>query len=218
MTALSSPGSQGLARRLVLRLLQVLTIVSVVIGIRWIVTGHVNVIALQLFFTGVGVGLFGACGLVSDDLGRRRPSVWSRLGVISALIGGSLVIVTVWGVFVLPVVWRALGACFFIAFAGVRGSLIHAVGHRSIGVRQLALLGVTLTMALGVMLSVRGLSPLGFKLFGIAALVETGAVLSMLIRRASHASNNNVDSNTDSNVDSNTDNDLDTTDKSNQTR
>ena len=188
MTALSSPGPQGFARRLVLRLLQVLIVVSVAIGIRWIITGEVNLVALQVFITGIGVSVFGACGLVSDDLGRRRPSVWSRLGVISALIGASLVVVTVWGLFVLPVVWRGLGACFFVAFAGVRGSLIHAVGHRSIFWRQLALLGVTLTMTLGVMLSVRGLSPLGFMLFGIAALLETGAVFSMLIRRADRSS------------------------------
>ncbi len=185
MTPLSSRGSQGLARRLVLRVLQVLVIMTVAVGIRWIATGEINLVGLQVFATGIGVGIFGACGLVSDELGRRRTSVWSRLGVIAAIFGASFVVVAVWSLFVLPVFWRALGVCFFIAFAGVRGSLIHAVTiERSTFFRQLALLGVTITMTLGIVMSIKGLPPLCFKLFGVAALVETGAVLSMLLRGA----------------------------------
>ena len=90
MTPLSSRGSQGLARRLVLRVLQVLVIMTVAVGIRWIATGEINLVGLQVFATGIGVGIFGACGLVSDELGRRRTSVWSRLGVIAAVFGASV--------------------------------------------------------------------------------------------------------------------------------
>ena len=66
MTPLSSRGSQGLARRLVLRVLQVLVIMTVAVGIRWIATGEINLVGLQVFATGIGVGVVAGVQGVAD--------------------------------------------------------------------------------------------------------------------------------------------------------
>ena len=183
MTAAASPPPR-LARRLVLRLLHVLVLAAVAVGVRWLLTEHITLPGLQLFVTGLGVGVFGACGLVAEDLGRRAPNVFARLGVLASIIGAVLLALGVWTLLPLPSLWRTVGACFFIAFAGVRGSLVAVVGRTASARKQVALLAITTTMSLGVLLCSGRLPSFGFTLFGIAALIETAAVMSILIHRA----------------------------------
>jgi hypothetical protein len=180
--AASTPSS--LPRRLLLRLLHVIVLAAVAVGIRWLLTDHITVPGLQLLVTGFGVGVFGACGLVAEDLGRRTPTAFARLGVLASISGAVLLTVGVWTLLPLPSLWRTVGACFFIAFAGVRGSLVAVVGRTILVRKQLALLAITITMTLGVLLCSGRLPSWGFTAFGIAALIEAAAVMSILIRRA----------------------------------
>jgi hypothetical protein len=183
MTAAPTTPS-SLPRRLLLRLLHILVMAAVAVGIRWLLTDHISLPGLQLLLSGLGAAVFGTCGLVAEDLGRRVPNVFARLGVLASIVGAVLFAVGVWTLLPLPGLWRTVGACFFIAFAGVRGSLVSIVGRTTVVRKQLALLVITISMTLGVLLCSGRLPSWGFTLFGIAALIETGAVMSILIRRA----------------------------------
>jgi hypothetical protein len=182
-----STPAPGLVRRLLLRVLLVLVLVAVAIGVRFILTGHISEGGAKMLLTGLGTGLFGACGLGADAAGRRLPSLWSRLGPLAAIAGAALVVVGIWtGAWSQPWWWRAVGVCFVVAFAGLRGALMRAVVVDGLGaaLRAIALFGVQLSMGLGVMSCLRDLSPAGWKLFGIAVLVEAGAAVAMLAARA----------------------------------
>ncbi|HEY1097871.1 MAG TPA: hypothetical protein VGF99_03045, partial [Myxococcota bacterium] len=55
------PPRRPLSRQLLLRLLQVLVLMTVAIGLRWLITGEVSLIGLQIFISGLGVGVFASC-------------------------------------------------------------------------------------------------------------------------------------------------------------
>ena len=188
MTDAATTSEPGFVRRLLLRLLLVLVLVATAIAVRFIMTGHISEGGAKMLLTGFGTGLFGAFGLGADHAGRRAPSLWSRLGPLAAIVGAALIVAGVWAeLWNQQWWWRAVGVSFVVAFAGLRGALIRAVVVDGLGaaLRAIALLGVQLSMSLGVMSCLRELSPGGWKLFGIAVIVEAGAAVAMLAVRAS---------------------------------
>jgi len=191
MTDAATTSEPGLVRRLLLRVLLVLVLVATAIAVRFILTGHISEGGAKMLLTGFGTGLFGAFGLGADHAGRRAPSLWSRLGPLAAIVGAALIVSGVWGeLWSQQWWWRAFGISFVVAFAGLRGALIRAVVVDGLGgaLRAIALLGVQLSMGLGVMSCLRELSPGGWKLFGVAVVVEAGAVVAMLAVRAAAGS------------------------------
>lgn len=170
-----------------MRLLLVAVLMSAVVGVWWIITGRISPSGARLLLNGIGLGLFGAFGLGAQQAGKRTPSWFARLGPAAAVLGAVLWILGVWfdaweSVFW----WRAFGITFFVSFAGMRGALISAADVKEQGkvFRALALASVSLTMALGVLLSLWGLGAFGWRLFGVGSIVEMAAVVAVLIHRA----------------------------------
>ena len=186
MTEIST-APPGLLHRLVLRVLLVAVLMSAVVGVWWIITGRISPSGARLLLNGVGLGLFGAFGLAAQQAGKRAPSWFARLGPAAAVVGASLWVLGVWfDAWEAVVWWRASGIAFFVSFAGMRGALISAADVKDQGrvFRALALSAVSLTMALGVLLSLWGLGAFGWRLFGVGSIVEMAAVVAVLVHRA----------------------------------
>ena len=191
----TSTTQRGFVQTLALRLLTVAVLVSAAVGVWWIVTGRLNEAGARLFLNGLGLGLFGAFGLGAQHAGRVASSWFAQSGPAFAVTGAALWLLGVWfDAWNLPLWWRALGVSFFVAFGCLRGSLIAAadVSDRGRSFRGLALSAVTLTMGLGVLLSVWGLGALGWRLFGVGSIVEMAAVVMVLIHRAPPAKGDDV--------------------------
>ncbi len=183
----TSTAQPGFFHRLLLRLLLVAVIVSAAVGVAWIITGRISPAGARLLLNGLGIGLFGAFGLGAQHAGKKTPSRFSRLGPVAAVLGAFLWLLGVWcDAWTAELWWRALGVCFFLSFAGLRGALIAAadVDERGLVFRRIALMAVGLTMLLGVVLSVHQLSMMGWRMFGIGALIEMTAVVAVLIHRS----------------------------------
>ena len=177
----------GFLHRLVLRLLLVAVIISAAVGVAWIITGRISPAGARLLLNGVGIGIFGAFGLGAQHAGKRTPSWFSRFGPAAALLGATLWLLGVWcDAWTSELWWRVLGLSFFASFAGLRGALISAadVEVRGFVFRRIALIAVAFTMGLGFVLSAHNLSDLGWRLFGIGALIEMAAVVAVLIHRS----------------------------------
>jgi len=185
MTETSTP-PPGLLQRLVLRLLMVAVLISAVVGVWWIITGKISESGARLFLNGLGIGMFGVFGLGAQHAGKKTRSWFARLGPAAAVVGGGLWLLGVWfDAWNAGIWWRALGVAFFVSFAGLRGALIAAadVNARGVLFRSLGLAAVSLTMGLGVLLSLWGLGELGWRLFGVGSIVEMAAVVMVLIHR-----------------------------------
>ena len=183
----TSTSQPGLLQRLALRLMLVAVIVSAAIGVAWIITGRISPAGARLLMNGIGIGLFGAFGLGAQHAGKKTPSWFSRLGPVAAVVGALLWLLGVWfDAWNSELWWRVLGIAFFVSFAGLRGALISAADVEARGAvfRRIALMSVGFTMGLGILLSVNDLSSLGWRLFGIAALIEMASVVAVLIHRS----------------------------------
>jgi hypothetical protein len=183
----TSTSQPGFLHRLVLRLLLVAVIVSAAVGVAWIITGRISPAGARLLLNGVGMGIFGAFGLGAQHAGKKTPSWFARLGPVAAILGCVLWLLGVWfDAWTSELWWRVLGICFFVSFAGMRGALISAADIDGAGTvfRRIAIAAVAFTMSLGVLLSVHQLSPLGWRLFGIGALIEMAAVVAVLVHRS----------------------------------
>jgi len=184
----SAPPPRGLVRTLLLRALVVLVLAAIVVGVRYILTGKISEGGMRLLLIGFGAGIFGGFGIGADLAGTRMPSVFAVVGRVFGLLGAVLVTVgvvfslweTVW-------LWRFVGACFPLAFGGMRGALLAAldVSGSALAMRRLALVATTVSMTIAALAWYISMPPTMWKIWSIALLVEGGAVVATLALRAS---------------------------------